>query len=111
MIFADQEFKVSGTPYTLSGKDVLVDVFGQKSDVDAWGMFGVLIAWVIFFRAVHYFLFLYASAPFMRKDDSSAVGSNKASKPAAADGQASSSSYEMVSQNQDPATTTADEGV
>ena len=34
----------------MKGVDVLKDVFGQPEDVSAWGMFGVLILWVVFFR-------------------------------------------------------------
>jgi hypothetical protein len=68
MIFASQDFEVSGyAPLSISGEDVLVDVFGQERDVSPWGMFGVLVAWVIFFRLVHYALFLRASAPFLKK--------------------------------------------
>lgn len=71
MIFADQDFKVPGFPgVVISGKDVLEDVFGQERDVSAWGMFGVLVAWIFFFRFVHYVLFHNASAPFLRKEES-----------------------------------------
>lgn len=112
MIFANQDFKVSGTPYTISGKTVLVDVFGQKSDVNAWGMFGALIAWVLFFRTVHYLLFLYASAPFLKKDEppsslnlpvngQTSNGKVKSVSPVGA--------YEMVSQ--DPSVSAPEEGV
>ena len=50
---------------------MLEDVFGQDPDVSAWGMFGVLVAWIAFFRVVHYLLFLRASAPFLKTSEAS----------------------------------------
>lgn len=48
----------------LSGKDILRQVFDNKN-INAWGMIGVLIAYIILFRLVHYALFLYSSLPFL----------------------------------------------
>lgn len=70
MIFANQDFDVLETGFKISGKTVLEDVFGQQPDVNAWGMFGVLVAWILFFRFVHYVLFLRASLPFLKTDNS-----------------------------------------
>lgn len=43
---------------TVSGDKILKDVFGNE-DVNSWGMFGVLFAWVFFFRIIHLALFYY----------------------------------------------------
>ena len=40
----------------LTGKQVLDEIFNLR-DVPAWSMFGVLLAYVIFFRVCQYFLF------------------------------------------------------
>lgn len=58
----------------LSGKDILSQLFDNK-DVNAWGMIGVLIAYIIFFRLVHYALFLYSSRPFLATNED--AGPNK----------------------------------
>lgn len=63
MIFHNQEFDGPGGT-EIGGKDILDDVF--NNDVtQPWGMIGVLIAYIIGFRLVHYALFLWASWPFL----------------------------------------------
>lgn len=48
----------------ISGRDILAVLFNNK-DVNAWGMIGVLLAYITLFRLVHYGLFLHASLPFL----------------------------------------------
>ncbi len=54
-IFAYRDFKISGTPNSISGKDIL-SLYFDIHNVDSWAMFGILIAYVVFFRFVQYFL-------------------------------------------------------
>lgn len=68
----------------VTGRDVLAQLFNNK-DVNAWGMIGVLLAYIALFRLVHYGLFLHASSPFLHaadaapraRDSNSAVGNGK----------------------------------
>ena len=64
MIYSGQDFSVQGTSLVVTGKQVLDQLYGNR-DVNAWGMLGVLVAYILFFRAVHYGLFLYASLPYL----------------------------------------------
>jgi hypothetical protein len=64
MIYYTQDFDVLNTGYVISGRDILSQLYDNR-DVNAWGMIGVLIAYIVFFRLVHYGLFLYASLPFL----------------------------------------------
>lgn len=73
---------MAGSGTQISGKDVLEDVFGQPRNINAWGMFGVLVLWVFFFRFVHYLLFLRASAPFLKKETTKPASSKQATIPA-----------------------------
>lgn len=81
IIFYTQDFDVLDTGMVISGRDVLAVLFNNK-DVNAWGMIGVLLAYIALFRLAHYGLFLYASLPFLnaagaapRVRKSGAVGS------------------------------------
>ena len=58
MIFRDQDFEVVNTSSSmeLTGKDLLDGMFNLR-DISAWGMFGTLLAYVVFFRGNQYFLF------------------------------------------------------
>ncbi|CAE7391918.1 ABCG23, partial [Symbiodinium microadriaticum] len=68
--FRDQTFDVAGTSPTaeMEGKVVLDELFGLR-DISAWGMFGALMAYVVFFRGCQYFLFALQTGklhlPFM----------------------------------------------
>jgi len=58
MIFRGQDFTVSGSDpkIEMTGKQVLDQIFNLR-DIPAWGMLGVLLAYVVFFRVSQYFLF------------------------------------------------------
>lgn len=71
MIFSSQDFDVQQTGMVISGKDILVQLFDNKN-VNAWGMIGVLIAYIVLFRLVHYGLFLYSSLPFLSNNEDAA---------------------------------------
>ncbi len=73
MIFSSQDFDVQNTGMVISGKDILIQLFDNKN-VNAWGMIGVLIAYIVLFRLVHYALFLYSSLPFLSNNDDSGPG-------------------------------------
>ncbi len=73
MIFYSQDFDILDTGMKISGKEILAQLFHNKN-VNAWGMIGVLIAYIALFRLVHYGLFLYVSMPFL--------GAGKATEPA-----------------------------
>lgn len=76
-VFASQDFDVQNFGFQMSGDTILRDVFDNK-DVNAWGMVGVLVAYIIGFRLIHYFLFHSASKPFLVKSDSTeAPAANK----------------------------------
>jgi hypothetical protein len=77
-IFATQDFDVANTGYSLSGDYVLRNVYDNK-DVNAWGMVGVMIAFILFLRFVHYCLFLYASLPFLAGHNTTKVSSIESS--------------------------------
>lgn len=59
-VFSTQTWTISGTSpqQTISGVDLLDQVFNLR-DVNPWGMFGALMAYVIVFRGMQYFLFAY----------------------------------------------------
>jgi ABC-type multidrug transport system ATPase subunit len=58
-VFHSETFDVSGFPgITLTGDQILKSAFGNE-DVDSWAMFAVLLAWMIFFRLVHFALFRF----------------------------------------------------
>lgn len=72
MVFRDQDFEVTGVKprMEISGKDILDEIFNLR-DVSGWGMFGVLMAYVFFFRFNQYFLFAIQTGkiriPFLSK--------------------------------------------
>jgi hypothetical protein len=53
---------------TVSGKVLLDSLYGIK-DVNSWGMFGTLLAWVILIRIGHYLVFLNEVRPYLAKTD------------------------------------------
>lgn len=58
-VFHSETFDISGFPgRTIDGDDILDNAFGN-SGVEPWSMFGVLLAWMLMFRLVHYALFRY----------------------------------------------------
>jgi hypothetical protein len=78
-IYYTQTFKVSGTDTHIDGPDLLEQVF-HKYNVHSWGMFGVLIGYVLFFRFSQYLLFAIQTGtitlPFMgsRQTQTEAAG-------------------------------------
>ena len=56
-MFATQTFEVYGTSSTVSGIDILAKF--KEYNVNSWGMFGTLIAFVFLFRLTQYTLFAY----------------------------------------------------
>lgn len=66
-MYSTQDFGVTGMAgRTMTGKDILDFAFDMK-DVDSWGMFGALLAWIALFRFAHYALFLYEVFPYLNK--------------------------------------------
>ena len=59
-IFYTQDFEVTGSDpaYDMSGEDVLSFFFDLR-DVNSWGMFGILMGYVILFRATQHFLLAF----------------------------------------------------
>ena len=57
-IFHSQDFRVSGNPNSFSG-DQALELFFAQSSMQSWGMFGVLVAWIVLIRIVHYGLFVF----------------------------------------------------
>jgi hypothetical protein len=68
VIFHTQNFDVADTGYQMTGDQVLDNVYGQPTDTNAWGMFGVVLAWAAFFRLVHFILFHRAAAPYLAEE-------------------------------------------
>jgi hypothetical protein len=72
MVFRDQEFEVAGIKprMELEGKYILDELFNLR-DQSGWGMFGTLMAYVVFFRICQYFLFALQTGkiriPFLSK--------------------------------------------
>lgn len=50
----------------LPGKTFLKNQY-DLSDVNSWGMFGVLLAWIALFRIAHYVVFTYEVMPYLQK--------------------------------------------
>lgn len=50
----------------MTGKQVLDNLFDLK-DVNSWGMFGVMLAWIALFRFAHYAVFVYEVSPYLKK--------------------------------------------
>jgi len=50
----------------MTGKSLLDSLYDLKH-VNAWGMFGVLLLWVVFFRFTHYFFFYLDVKPYLVK--------------------------------------------
>lgn len=72
-VYSTQDFDVSGFPgVVLSGKTLLDDLYGV-TDVNSWGMFGVLLAWIALFRLTHYFFFYYDVRAYLRPPTASAT--------------------------------------
>ena len=61
----------------MSGEDVLDQVFDLR-DVNSWGMFGVLLAWIALFRLSHYAVFLYDVYPYLQQKAPSSSSSSAA---------------------------------
>ena len=76
----------------MTGDQILKDVYGQPDDVNAWGMFGILIAWAFLFRLIHFAIFTRASAPYMKSE-------SDASKDTFAKGSKAEKEYQMVDHN------------
>ena len=66
VVFKYQTFLVSGSsPRTyISGDDLLNSQFNRR-DCRAWEMFGVLLAWIVVVRLLHYGIFTYHVLPFL----------------------------------------------
>jgi hypothetical protein len=62
----------------ISGLDVLKYSF-DKVDVNSWGMFGVLLAWIALFRITHYLAFSMDVRPYMKSNTSSSSSSSSSS--------------------------------
>ena len=58
MVFKGQDFYVTGTnpAVYITGTDILSQAF-SLDNVNAWGMFGVLMGYVLILRAAQYYLF------------------------------------------------------
>ena len=66
-VYSTQTFEVSGMPgMTMSGTYFLDNGFDLR-DVDSWAMFGVLLAWIAFFRFTHYAAFAFEVYPYLVK--------------------------------------------
>lgn len=65
-IYSTQDFAISGTSGTITGKELLDSIYHIK-DVDSWGMFGALLAWIALIRLLHYALFVFDVYPFLKK--------------------------------------------
>ncbi len=64
-VYSTQDFEVPGmNGYEISGKSLLDDIYGL-TNVNSWGMFGVMIAWICLFRLTHYGLFYYDVRPYL----------------------------------------------
>ena len=63
-IFSTQDFDITGTSpvQEMSGKEIL-DYFFDLRDINSWGMFGILMAYVIFFRINQHFLLAFQTGP------------------------------------------------
>lgn len=66
-IYSTQDFDIPGFPgVQLTGKTLLDSQYGL-TDVNSWGMFGVLLAWVALFRLTFYGVFLFDVYPYLKK--------------------------------------------
>lgn len=54
-----------GTSYDMSGKTLLDEMY-QIKDVNSWGMFGTLLAWIVLIRIIHYALFVFDVYPYLK---------------------------------------------
>jgi ABC-type multidrug transport system ATPase subunit len=70
VIFKDQIFLESGSspPTYIRGDDLLKHQYNRKG-CKAWVMFGVLLAWVVALRLLHYGIFTYHVLPFLPSHD------------------------------------------
>lgn len=64
-IYSNQNFHVMGTSYDIPGKTLLDEMY-QIKDVDSWGMFGALLAWIVLIRLIHYALFVFDVYPYLQ---------------------------------------------
>jgi hypothetical protein len=55
-IFRTQSFKVTGTPYSIQGTEILASVF-DLHNIDSWGLWIALLGYVVLFRFTQWFLF------------------------------------------------------
>lgn len=67
-VYHSQTFTGMGMEF--SGDSILDTVFNNRN-TNSWGMFGVLVAWTMFFKVVHYCLYYYELHHFV------SVGSKK----------------------------------
>jgi hypothetical protein len=65
-VYSSQDFAISGGSGSISGEVLLDKIFNIK-DVDSWGMFGTLLAWIALIRIAHYALFTYDVWPYLNK--------------------------------------------
>ena len=97
----------------VTGKHILAQLYNNHN-VNAWGMIGVLLAYIALFRLVHYGLFLYASLPFLSAaDSSSSTAANRGggSRSGGRNGNvADSEKYLAIQQLQQPATSSGSGG-
>lgn len=75
----------------MSGDEILRNVYDNK-DVAAWGMVGVVIAFIVFLRLVHYGIFLYAALPFLNDNSKKMTNGNTVRNT----GQNGNAAYELV---------------
>ena len=63
-IFSTQDFEVTGSDpvQTMAGKEIL-DVYFDLQNVNSWGMFAILMGYVLLFRATQHFLLAFQTGP------------------------------------------------
>lgn len=65
-IFLNQTFDIDAIPgATMTGSELLSQVFKQDEDLNAWSMIAVLLGWIVFFRVAHYAMFSWELLPFI----------------------------------------------
>eukprot|EP01041_Mallomonas_annulata_P009437 gene9437-19601_t len=69
MVYKGQSYELSQSLIvgsTMSGEDILTQLFNQQLDVQPWFMFLVLMAFVVLFRLMYYFLFVIQMLPYLK---------------------------------------------
>jgi ABC-type multidrug transport system ATPase subunit len=65
-VYSTQVFSVTGFPGAeITGKTLLDNLYGI-TDVNSWGMFGVLLAWIALFRLTHYYFFYWDVCAYLK---------------------------------------------